>query len=78
VRANLLYRGFTGVGRGKTPDEPRRWALVVALVPKVLRQNQKRMVRVAPDNGVTIGRRMRMATTVVDTNTHHRDRPILI
>jgi hypothetical protein len=56
---------------------PRRWALGVALVPKVLKQIQERMVRIAHNNGVTIGR-MRMDTTVVDTNIHHRDRQILI
>jgi IS5 family transposase len=76
VRANLVYRASPVwvVARHRTH---RRWALGVALVPKVLKQIQERMVRIAHDNGVTIGR-MRMDATVVDTNIHHRDRPILI
>ncbi len=71
VRANLVYRDFTRVGGGKTPDAKTmgRWGL--ALGPEVLKQIQERLVRIARDNGVTTGRRMRVDTTVVETNIHH-------
>ena len=71
VRANLVYRDFTRVGGGKTPDAKTmgRWGL--ALGPVVLKQIHERMVRIAQDNGVTTGRRMRVDTTVVETNIHH-------
>src|SRR5262245_12027492 len=71
VRANLVYRDFTRVGGGKTPDAKTmgRWGL--ALGPEVLKQIHERMVRIAQDNGVTTGQRMRVDTTVVETNIHH-------
>jgi transposase, IS5 family len=71
VRANLVYRDFTRVGGGKTPDAKTmgRWGL--ALGPAVLKQIHERLVRIAQDNGVTRGRRMRVDTTVVETNIHH-------
>ena len=71
VRANLVYRDFTRVGGGKTPDAKTmgRWGL--ALGPVVLKQIHERMIRIAKDSGVTSGRRMRVDTTVVETNIHH-------
>ncbi len=71
VRANLVYRDFTRVGGGKVPDAKTmgRWGL--ALGPEVLKQIHQRIVRIAQDKGVTVGRRMRVDTTVVETNIHH-------
>ena len=71
VRANLVYRDFTRVGGGKTPDAKTmgRWGL--ALGPVVLKQIHERMIRIAKGSGVTGGRRMRVDTTVVETNIHH-------
>jgi IS5 family transposase len=71
VRANLVYRDFTRVGGGKTPDAKTmgRWGL--ALGPEVLKQIHRRMIRIAQDQGATTGRRMRVDTTVVETNIHH-------
>jgi transposase, IS5 family len=46
-----------------------RWG--VALGPPVLKQVHERMVKIARDQGVTMGRRMRVDTTVVETNIHH-------
>jgi transposase, IS5 family len=70
-RANLVYRDFTRVGGGKMPDAKTmgRWGLAVG--PQVLRQIHDRMVRIAQDNGVVAGRRMRVDTTVVESNIHH-------
>jgi len=71
VRANLVYRDFTRVGGGKAPDAKTMGRWGVALGPEVLKQIHGRMVRIAQDNGVTAGRRMRVDTTVVETNIHH-------
>jgi transposase, IS5 family len=71
VRANLVYRDFTRVGGGKAPDAKTmgRWGL--ALGPEVLKQVHERLVQIARDKGVTAGRRMRVDTTVVETDIHH-------
>jgi transposase, IS5 family len=71
VRANLVYRDFTHVGGAKTPDAKTmgRWGL--ALGPEVLKQVHERVVTIARDEGVTTGRRMRVDTTVVETDIHH-------
>ena len=71
VRANLVYRDFTRVGGGKMPDAKTmgRWGLAIA--PQVLRQIHDRMVKVAHDNSVIAGARMRVDTTVVESNIHH-------
>src|SRR5258708_23321292 len=71
VRANLVYRDFTRVGAAKTPDAKTigRWG--VALGPDVVRQIHDSMVAIAQDNGLVTGSRMRVDTTVVETNIHH-------
>jgi IS5 family transposase len=71
VRANLVYRDFTHVGGGKMPDAKTmgRWGL--ALGPQVLKQLHERIVKIARDKAVIAGRRMRVDTTVVETNIHH-------
>jgi IS5 family transposase len=71
VRANLVYREFTRVGAGKAPDAKTmgRWAL--ALGADVIKQIHARMVTLAQSHGLTQGRRMRIDTTVVETNIHY-------
>ena len=71
VRANLVYRDFTRVGGAKMPDAKTmgRWGLAVE--PAAIKQIYERMVKIAQDNGVTEGRRMRVDTTVVETNIHY-------
>jgi IS5 family transposase len=71
VRANLVYRDFTRVGGGKTPDAKTmgRWGLAVD--PETIKQIHDRIVQIAQEQGVTQGRRMRVDTTVVETNIHH-------
>jgi IS5 family transposase len=71
VRANLVYRDFTRVGGAKMPDAKTmgRWGLAVE--PATIKQIHARMVKIAQDNGVTEGRRMRVDTTVVETNIHY-------
>jgi transposase, IS5 family len=71
VRANLVYRDFTRVGAGKTPDAKTmgRWGLAVG--PDVIKQVQARLLKIAQEKGVVAGRRMRVDTTVVETNIHY-------
>jgi len=71
VRANLVYRDFTHVGGAKTPDAKTMGRWGVALGPEVLKQVHEGVVRIARDKGVTVGRRMRVDTTVVETDIHH-------
>jgi IS5 family transposase len=71
VRANLVYRDFTRVGAGKMPDAKTMGRWGVALGPAVLKQVHERIVTIARDKGITAGRRMRLDTTVVETDIHH-------
>lgn len=71
VRANLVYRDFTRVGGEKMPDAKTigRWG--TAIGPQVIQQIHDRIVQIARDHRVTEGRRMRIDTTVVETNIHY-------
>jgi transposase, IS5 family len=71
VRPNLVYRDFTRVGGEKMPDAKTmgRWGLAIG--PQVLKQIHDRIVTIARDKGVVAGRRMRVDTTVVETNIHY-------
>jgi len=71
VRANLVYRDFTRVGAAKMPDAKTMGRWGVALGPEVLKQVHGRMVEIARDEDVVAGRRMRLDTTVTETNIHH-------
>ena len=71
VRANLVYRDFTRVGSGKMPDAKTMGRWGVALAPQVLKQIHERMVKIAQAKSVITGRRMRVDTTVVETNIHY-------
>jgi transposase, IS5 family len=71
VRANLVYRDFTQVGAAKMPDAKTMGRWGGALGPEVLKQVHERIVKIARDNGVTAGQRMRVDTTVVETDIHH-------
>jgi len=70
-RANLVYRDFTRVGAAKMPDAKTmgRWGM--ALGPQAIVQIHERMVTIAKDKGVVEGRKMRVDTTVVETNIHY-------
>src|ERR1700731_4164138 len=71
VRANLVYRDFTRVGGAKMPDAKTMGRWGVALGPQVIKQIHERMVTIARDEGETDGHRMRVDTTVVETNVHY-------
>src|ERR1700726_3980441 len=71
VRANLVYRDFTRVGGAKMPDAKTmgRWGL--ALGPEGVEKIHERVVGIAQENQVVKGRKMRLDTTVVETNIHY-------
>jgi transposase, IS5 family len=71
VRANLVYRDFTRVGAAKAPDckTMGRWGL--ALGPEAVEKIHARVVEIAREKQVVQGRKMRLDTTVVETNIHY-------
>ena len=71
VRANLVYRDFTRVGASKAPDAKTmgRWGL--ALGPEGVEKIHERVVAITQENQVVKGRKMRLDTTVVETNIHY-------
>ena len=71
VRANLVYREFTGVGGGKVPDDKTMGRLARQMGPEAIETLHQRMVAIAVDKKVVEGRRMRVDTTVVETNIHY-------
>ncbi len=71
VRANLVYREFTRIGGGKVPDDKSISRFGRQLGPEVIEQLHQRMVAIARENNVVQGRKLRVDTTVVETNIHY-------
>jgi transposase-like protein DUF772 len=71
VRANLVYRDFSRVGAGKMPDAKTMGRWGTTLGPQVIARIDERMIAIAQDQGVVDGRKMRVDTTVVETNIHY-------
>ena len=71
VRPNLLYREFTRVYAGKVPDSKALGRQAMALGPEVIEQIHQLVVEMAVENKVVQGRKMRVDTTVVETNIHY-------
>src|SRR5881409_3661449 len=71
VRANLIYRDFTRIGGEAVPDAKTMVRLGQALGPEVTRKIHERVVQLAREEKVTTGRKMRLDTTVVETNIHY-------
>jgi IS5 family transposase len=71
VRPNVLYREFTRVRAGKVPDAKTLGRQALALGPEIIQQLHQRMVELAVENKVVQGRKMRVDTTVVETNIHY-------
>lgn len=72
VRANLVYREFTRIGGGKVPDDKTMGRLGRQLGPEVVEEVHTRVVAIARENQVVRGRKLRVDTTVVETNIHYR------
>jgi len=71
VRANLVYRAFARIGGEKVPDAKTMGRLGQVIGPEVVAGMHQRMVQLAVDNKVVRGRKMRVDTTVVETNIHY-------
>lgn len=71
VRANLVYRQFTRIGAGNVPDAKTLGKLGVALGPQIVEQIHRRVVAIAQERKIVQGRRMRVDTTVVETDIHY-------
>jgi IS5 family transposase len=71
VRTNLVYRDFTRVGGGPVHDAKTMGRWGVALGPTVIEQLHARLIAIAREQQVVEGRKMRVDTTVVETNIHY-------
>jgi IS5 family transposase len=71
VRANLVYRQFTRIGGGKVPDDKSISRFGRQLGPDVIEKLHQRMVEIATEKKIVQGRKMRVDTTVVETNIHY-------
>ena len=71
VRANLVYRDFTRIGGGKVPDDRTMGNLARQLGPEVIEKLHRRIVEIAQENKIATGRKMRVDTTVVETDIHY-------
>lgn len=71
VRANLVYREFTRIGGGKVPDNKSISRFGRQLGPEIVEQLHQRIIAIARENDVVQGRKLRVDTTVVETNIHY-------
>ena len=71
VRANLVYRQFTRVGAQKVPDAKTLGRLGLALGPEIIEQLHQRVITIAQEKKIVQGRKLRVDTTVVETNIHY-------
>jgi transposase, IS5 family len=71
VRANLVYREFTRIGGEKVPDDRTMGNLARQLGPEVIEKLHRRVVEIAQENQIATGRKMRVDTTVVETDVHY-------
>lgn len=71
VRANLVYRQFTGVGGGKVPDDKTLGRLTRQLGPEAIEELHRRTVAIAVEKKIIKGAKLRVDTTVVETNIHY-------
>jgi IS5 family transposase len=71
VRANLAYRDFCRIGLGKVPDAKTLARIGQAITGEVVADLHRRLVELAQENGAVEGRKMRVDTTVVETNIHY-------
>jgi IS5 family transposase len=71
VTLNLAYRDFARIGLNKVPDAKTMARIAQALDGQVIAQLHERLVALAQKQGVVKGRKMRVDTTVVETNIHY-------
>jgi len=71
VRGNLLYRAFCRIGCERVPDAKTLIRLAAVLEADVLKRMLARLVQVAVELGLVRGTKLRVDTTVVETNVHY-------
>ena len=71
VRGSLVYRAFCRIDCERVPDAKTLIRLAHLLGPETLKPALDRVVQLARQRGVTRGQRMRVDTTVVETNIHY-------
>lgn len=71
VRMNLAYRDYARIGLGKVPDAKTLARIAQALGGEVIAELHRRLVEIAQEQGVIKGRKLRVDTTVVETNIHY-------
>ncbi|MDP3767169.1 MAG: transposase, partial [Dehalococcoidia bacterium] len=71
VRGSLVYRTFCRIDCERVPDAKTLIRLAALLGPEVLKDIVARLVHLARERRVARGRRMRVDTTVVETNIHY-------
>lgn len=71
VRANVVYRSFCRVGVEKVPDAKTLVRIGQAIGGDTIRELHDRIVALAQERGLVRGRKMRVDTTVVETNVHY-------
>lgn len=71
VRSNLVYREFTRIGGGTVPDDKTMGRIARQLGPEVIEKLHRRVVEIAQGNQAVAGRKLRVDTTVVETNIHY-------
>jgi transposase, IS5 family len=71
VRGSLVYRAFCRIDCERAPDAKTLIRLAHLIGPETLQPMLERMVGIARQRRVTRGRRLRVDTTVVETNIHY-------
>jgi IS5 family transposase len=71
VRASLVYRAFCRIEGERAPDAKTLIRLAQVLDGPTLKQLLARLVAIADERHVVRGRRLRVDTTVVETNIHY-------
>jgi transposase, IS5 family len=71
LRSNLIYRRFTHYDAEATPDFSTFSRLFALLSPTLTQQIHQRVVGLAREQGVAPGHKLRMDSTVVESNVHH-------
>lgn len=70
-RGSLVYRAFCQIDCERVPDAKALIRLAHLLGPETLKPALERLVQLAHQRGVTRGHRLRVDTTVVETNSHY-------
>lgn len=71
VCGSLHYRHFVRIGMGKVPDAKTLIRLSGALGQETLHRIHERVVHLARERGMIRAKKMRLDTTVVETNVHY-------